>query len=56
MGSGGYMVFSAITGKGISAPDIKSDYLYIQYRMRGIIGVVFIFVGVLLFIEIFKAF
>jgi hypothetical protein len=53
IGFGGYMFYSVVTGKGIPDPGpnalLKSR---VQYKLRGLIGGVFIFIGTLIFIGI----
>jgi hypothetical protein len=54
---GGYMLYSAITGKGIPDPGPNSLLQFrVQYKLRGLIGVVFIFIGALIFAGIYKMF
>lgn len=54
---GGFMVYSAISGKGITPLEPDSLFqLRTQYKLRGLIGVVFIVVGGLIFAGIFKAY
>jgi len=57
MACGGFMVYSAISGKGITPPEPDALFqLRTQYKLRGLIGVVFIVVGGLIFAGIFKAY
>jgi hypothetical protein len=54
---GGFMVYAAISGKGITPPEPDALFqLRIQYKLRGLIGVVFIFIGCLIFAGIFNAY
>jgi len=52
---GVFMLFSAISGKGISEPKRETSLgLWIQYKARGIIGFCFVVIGgmiLLLFIK-----
>ena len=51
------MVYSAVAGKGITSPEPDALLqLRIQYKLRGLIGVVFIVIGCLIFAGIFKAY
>ena len=52
---GCFLIYSAISGKGISVPDQKAPFLFhAQYKVRGLIGVGFLIGGVLFFSEIIK--
>ena len=54
---GSYMLYSAITGRGIPKPEDKALLItLVQYKLRGVIGVAFIIFGIMLFISIIQAF
>ena len=54
---GGYMIYSAFTGKGIPDPGANSLFQFrIQYKLRGFIGSIFILIGILITIGMFKMF
>jgi uncharacterized membrane protein YkgB len=53
--SGFYMVYAAISGKGI--PEPENDALFqikLQYKFRGIIGVAFMTVGIMIMYGVFN--
>ena len=54
IGCGGFMIYSAITGKGIEKVPKDMPYLYFQYVLRGIIGVVSVIMGILFLLNILK--
>ena len=55
IGCGGFMVYSAITGKGIKPPEPDALFqLRAQYYLRGLIGIGFIAIGGIIFIGILK--
>ena len=52
---GGYLIYSAISGKGLSKPPPESFFQFrAQYKFRGLIGTVFVFIGLLIFSGILK--
>ena len=53
IGAGVFMIYSAITGKGIKEPD-KSEPggIYFQYKIRGLIGAVFLISGIYILFKI----
>ena len=54
---GGFMVYSAIAGKGIDPPNPDALLqLRIQYKMRGLIGTALIVIGGLIFAGIIKVY
>ena len=57
MACGGIMLYSAISGKGITPPGPDALFqLRAQYKLRGLIGVAFIVVGCMIFAGIFKTY
>ena len=49
------MVYSALSGKGISKPDKNaSSDIRVQYSIRGFIGIAFVLFGSLLLYKIFR--
>jgi hypothetical protein len=51
------MLYSAITGKGIPDPGPNSLLQFrVQFKLRGLIGAAFVFLGVLIAAGIFKLF
>ena len=54
---GCYMTYSAITGKGIPHPGKNALFqLKVQYYLRGLIGVAFIIIGIVLTISIYNSY
>ena len=54
---GSYMLYSAITGRGIPKPEDNALLqTRVQYKLRGVIGVAFVILGVMIFIGIIQAF
>ncbi len=54
---GALMVYSSVSGKYIAPPEPNALFqLRAQYKLRGLIGIVFILIGVLILIGIFKTF
>jgi uncharacterized membrane protein YkgB len=52
-----FLVYSAISGKGLSKPPPESLFQFrVQYKFRGLIGAVFIFVGILILVGILKSY
>ena len=57
MACGSFMLYSAILGKGITPPEPDTLLqLRTQYKLRGLIGVIFIVLGSLIFAGIFKTY
>jgi hypothetical protein len=53
---GGFLIYSALTGKGIEEPGKDSLFqLQAQFKLRGLIGVGFIIGGFLMLWEFYKA-
>lgn len=53
--AGGFMLYSAITGKGITKPERdEPGGIWVQYHLRGIIGLGFIVSGLYMFYEAFN--
>lgn len=52
---GGYMLYSAITGRGVAPPDENASvFTHAQYKVRGIIGLAFFIFGMMMLWGFFK--
>ncbi len=53
---GGFMIYSALTGKGLEDPGKNTLFqMRAQYKLRGLIGLGFVIGGILMLWEFYKA-